>query len=161
MATRSKGFVLAGGLSSRFGEDKGRRFGVHVLRAMEAAGIEAAFVARDDRLADLGPVLVEPPGPVHPLSGLIAGLEAGGTVFAPCDLPFLPSEAFARLEMDSVAKGCPLLGKLGPTWIDRATMYRDEGRSVRAFVQPLRTIVMPSEWLRNVNRPSDLDTRTP
>jgi molybdopterin-guanine dinucleotide biosynthesis protein A len=125
---------------------------------MEQAGYEPCFVARDRRLAEFGPVLVEDlSGEVHPLNGVVAALQQGGGVMAPCDLPFLPAEAFSGLNWGELEAGCPLLGKLGPAWLPRATMFLAQQRSVRAFAQAAHRVTMPSDWLRNVNRPSDLD----
>ena len=131
---------------------------VCVFQAMEQAGFEPCFVARDRRLSDFGPVLIEDlDGPVHPLNGVVAALQAGGGVLAPCDLPFLPALAFSSLEWGQLEASCPLLGKLGRAWLPRATMFLAQQRSVRAFAQAAHRVTMPSEWLRNVNRPSDLD----
>ena len=168
MATRASGFILAGGRSHRFGEDKARfpvdgiPMALRVFLAMEQAGLEPCFVARDRRLEDLGPVLVEDlSGPEHPLNGVVAALEAGGGILAPCDLPFLPAEAFARLPPDHVAEGCPLLGNYGSSWLERAKMYLTRGLSVHAFSEPAQRVSFPQHWLKNVNRRQDLDTKTP
>ena len=106
-----RAFVLAGGASTRFGSDKARHeingvaMVVRVARAFESAGLQVTVVARDNRLSDYGfPVLVESEsGPLHPLAGVVAGLESlqegESALFAPCDVPF-----FSAIEVTSMAE---------------------------------------------------------
>ncbi len=135
---------------------------LRVFRAMEQAGLEPCFVARDRRLEHLGPVLVEDlSGEAHPLNGVVAALEAGGGVLAPCDVPWLPPQAFSRLTEGSAVVGCPLLARLDASWLPRAQEHLETGASVRSFVSVATPIELPLPWLRNVNRPTDLDRDTP
>ena len=163
-----RGFVLAGGRSTRFGSDKslarveGTPMALRVFRAMEEAGLEPCFVARDRRLEHLGPVLLEDlEGAPHPLNGVVAALQAGGGVMAPCDVPWLPARAFSLLTEGSTVVGCPLLARLDASWLSRAREHLADGASVRAFVSLATPIELPANWLRNVNRPADLDRDTP
>ena len=157
-----KGWVLAGGRSSRFGSDKaahpidGVPMVVRVARSMRDAGLEVCVIARDRRLEHLWPVVVEQDGPRHPLNGLVEGLRRGGGVFAPCDLPFFPPQGYRRLMEGVVADTTPLLGFYDATWLDRARRFLAAEDSVRRFASPEARETFPEEWLRNVNRTSDL-----
>ena len=163
-------YVLAGGLSRRFGVDKARHevegvpMVLRVARALAATGLEVRVVARDDRLVDLGlPVLVEPPGPIHPLSGVLAGLEAVGpgasALFAPCDLPWLDAEAIELLvagDPPRVARGQPLVAWLPGSWSPWVRELREDGAPARLLASRAEEVDLPEGTLRNVNRQADL-----
>ena len=86
------GVVLAGGRSSRMGASKasielaGAPLIERPLRAMREARLEAVVVAKPD--TDLPPLDVpvwqEPEEPSHPLTGIVAALEQGGTAAWSC-----------------------------------------------------------------------------
>ena len=91
------GWILAGGLSSRFGSDKvlflldGRPLALRVADALRAAGLDPRLVARHPR--DLGlPELIEPEGPRHPLHCVATALAhdvrtgLSFSMFCPADL---------------------------------------------------------------------------
>jgi len=169
-----RGFILAGGRSSRFGEDKAR-FPVdgvpmlqRVMAAMIAAGHTPRIIARDDRLADMAPVLVEPTdAPRHPLNGVLAGLASlapdESALFAPCDLPWIPPEAFTRLLAAGPAAAAhdgerahPLVALYPASWRQRVADTLARGGSVRSVAADAVSVQMPADWLKNVNRRSDL-----
>jgi molybdopterin-guanine dinucleotide biosynthesis protein A len=102
-----EGFVLAGGRSSRMGQDKalleigGMPMILHVVRLLEAVVGRVSVVAPPERYANLGlRVLPEDDvsivGPrVGPVRGIVTGLrrtDAAGNLFVSCDMPHLTRE---------------------------------------------------------------------
>lgn len=171
------GFVLVGGLSQRFGQDKalfpldGEPMALRVARAMGEAGLTVRLVAPHARHAALGlPLVIEPPeGPGHPLRGVVAALRvaegegATDALFAPCDLPWLPPEAFRRLlgapglrVAVSEQRVHPLLCQIPVGELDFvASILRDEGPA-RALAARATLVELDPAWTRNLNRPPDL-----
>jgi molybdenum cofactor guanylyltransferase len=102
-----EGFILAGGLSSRMGEDKSRlRLAGRTFVEIAAGALGA--VARGVRVVGSHPGLGEHGLPVvrdvHEGLGAIGGLHAALTAcgarwaaVVSCDLPFVTGELFARL----------------------------------------------------------------
>src|SRR4051794_12212479 len=98
-----KAFILAGGLSLRFGSDKalhlvdGEPLVLRIAGVLRAADLEPWLVAREPRGVGL-PELIEPDGPRHPLWGVAAALGQGEDVFiTPCDLADLRVEQVRAL----------------------------------------------------------------
>src|SRR5262245_33218973 len=109
------GFVLAGGKSSRMGQDKanldwhGRSLLDHMLRLLHTVANPASVVGREplpDQLPGLGP-----------LSGIATGLEASFTdanLFVAIDLPLLTSDFLKFLRSRIENSSQPLLAcKIG------------------------------------------------
>ena len=93
------GFVLAGGRSSRMGEDKalvpfaGRPLVEIALAVLRQAGLEAFIAGGRSSLAAFAPVIEDAEAGLGPLGGITAALEAAArrrAVFLPVDLPLLP-----------------------------------------------------------------------
>ncbi len=102
------GFVLAGGRSSRMGNDKallqyaGQPLIVHAVNLLRSAGLEAHIVGARPDLAAYAPVIEDLHPDCGPLGGIEAALAASTSewnVFLPVDLPLLPS-AFVRYLME-------------------------------------------------------------
>jgi len=140
----------------------------HILNAMSAAGLTPTIVARDSRLADLAPVLVEDlSSPQHPLSGVLAALSSlppeAVAVFAPCDVPDLPAQAFAQLLAvggPAVAydgeRVHPLIACYPSSWCVQVADALERRASARSVAAEATRVRMPETWLKNVNRRSDL-----
>lgn len=98
------GFVLAGGLSSRMGQDKaliplaGKPLISHAIAILQQAGLSASIAGARSALASYAPVIDD--GGQGPLSGICAALastSAPAAVFLPVDLPFLPPTLISAL----------------------------------------------------------------
>jgi molybdopterin-guanine dinucleotide biosynthesis protein A len=106
------GFVLAGGKSSRMGEDKALlRFGgkpmveiaVEKLRAICA---EVGIAGNRDDLAAYAPVVQEMRSDVGPAAGVEAGLRAATqpwVMFVPVDVPLMPVDLLRRWAAEVVS----------------------------------------------------------
>lgn len=164
-----QGVVLAGGLSTRFGQDKalyavdGVPLALRVAGALRGAGLEVVVVARDRRLEALGlPVLLEPEAPTrHPLWGVAAALAVYPEVLlAPCDLPALdvPTvRALLAAPAPAVAwdgeRVHPLLGRYGAGLQARAAALAAEGGAARAFAEGAARVWVRAAAVGNLNRP--------
>lgn len=95
-----RGFVLAGGLSTRMGRDKatleyrGEPFLRHALRSLAEVSSTPMIVGQRPELSTYAPVLPDLRCGVGPLGGLEAALSCSDcdlNLFLPVDLPLLPS----------------------------------------------------------------------
>ncbi len=165
---RAQAWILAGGLSTRFGSDKA----AHVIggetllertgRICAGAGVVATVVARHQRPGGLT-TLVEPDGPRHPLWGVAAALSEAAArnqraaLVVPVDLPGLSVAALQTLLAGSApthARGQPLLALLPTHLSDLAAAYARRGGSVRAFLDEAGSAVTDVGAFENLNRPS-------
>jgi molybdenum cofactor guanylyltransferase len=100
--SEAEGFVLAGGHSSRMGQEKaliqlaGRPLVGHALEILRAAGLESRIAGARSDLSQFAPLV--PDSPQHsglgPLAGICSALSAATTrfaVFLPVDLPMIPA----------------------------------------------------------------------
>src|SRR6202011_1513726 len=107
--SKARGYVLAGGASSRFGRDKALvRFGaipllLRIVKLAQGCTSEVAVVADAQKYADLDGNLeiIEDRWPGEgPLGGIITGLQRSAATNHPaewnlilsCDMPFLTAE---------------------------------------------------------------------
>jgi len=113
------GFVLAGGESSRMGQDKalltfaGRPLIAHALAVLKDAGLQPAIAGARNALSSFAPVVEDPPANAGkgPLSGICAALRSTSArlaVFVPIDLPFIPYSLIAYLVFHALVTGSPV-----------------------------------------------------
>lgn len=170
-----EGFVLAGGRSSRFGEDKaaweldGVACAARVGEALRAVCGRVRIVRRAGQAPRLwltpgGERLDELRGEEgsdpHPLWGVAAALEAAESawvILAPCDLPDLADDAVRALW----AVGCPAVATDGREQPLLMVAPRDEAERARALARAGAAVgALVQGWarvrvagLRNMNRP--------
>ena len=98
----AEGFVLAGGRSSRMGQDKalveirGHPLVEHALGILRRAGLTSRIAGAHADLSEFAPVIQDEPGQsgLGPLAGICASLSACESriaVFLPVDLPLIPA----------------------------------------------------------------------
>ena len=181
----SVGAVLAGGLSSRMGSAKtlvelaGRPLVARIVATVGSAGLEPIVVAKPDSpLPKLDcRVLSEPSEPRHPLTGLVAALQASagrGVVAIGGDMPLVPAQFLTWLaQLEEEVAVCevggrlePLLGRYSPLACDALIEARDASAPLREAVAALDPFVVSEEKIArfgdprrivfNVNSPEDL-----
>ena len=100
------GFVLAGGRSSRMGEDKaqllfgGQSLAQRALQILIQAGLSASLAGGASSLTSFAPVIEDSKPGLGPLGGIceaLASTSARWAVFLPVDLPLLPASLVAFL----------------------------------------------------------------
>lgn len=132
------GFVLAGGRSSRMGQDKalvqlgGQPLVVHALAILRQAGLTASLAGSRSPLAAFAPVVEDSKAGLGPLGGICAALASTSVrwaVFLPIDLPLLPASLVAFLLDHARITGkavtlCSVNGfaQTFPAVVDRATL---------------------------------------
>ena len=180
------GAVLAGGASRRMGSAKatldlgGRPLLEYALAAVQGAGLEPVVVAKRD--SPLPPLAVprweEPAEPVHPLTGIIAALQAAGdrpVLAVACDMPFVTAELVADLAghtaplvvPEADGRLHPLLARWHPSLLPALldALEREAPLQVvaaelaaqRLGAGELRRFGDPARLLFNVNAPGDLE----
>lgn len=136
-----RAWILAGGLSSRFGSDKalhpidGEPLVVRTARILREAGLDPVVLVRQRR--GIGVEQVEPDGPRHPLWGVAYALAYGDGFFAPVDLVDLDVVRVRRLlDARAVAVDQPLLGVIPASFATRARDLALAGGKVRELLAP-------------------------
>ncbi|MGE5648255.1 MAG: molybdenum cofactor guanylyltransferase [Acidobacteriota bacterium] len=183
-APRSRGFVLAGGESSRMGRDKAllpygnSTLVEHVAAQAAAAAGSAALIGRPERYRGLGYPVFEDLVPARgPLGGVVTALsatDAPWNLIVACDMPGVTAEFLSMLIEAAVRSGGDCLvpvspsGRLEPLC---AVYHRDAlGRLKGALDRNLlalgeavrgpRLATWPAAeagFFRNLNVPQDLE----
>jgi molybdopterin-guanine dinucleotide biosynthesis protein A len=108
------GFVLAGGKSSRMGEDKallrfcGRPMVEIAVEKLRGFCAEVTIAGNREDLAGFGPVVMETRVGVGPAAGIEAGLAAAcqeWVMFMPVDVPLVPGELLRRWSTVAIRDG--------------------------------------------------------
>lgn len=174
------GFVLAGGISSRMGQDKALlELGGETLvaRAVRTLGEVCADVAICGRLelARFGRVVLDEESGRGPLGGIVAALSQTQwkwNLFCPVDVPFVPRAAWEKIlaraaEDDCVAVMARVQGEVQPLC---AAYSRNSASAMRAFLDSGRGRVTAAAeaagavayvdfqelaWFRNANTPDE------
>jgi molybdopterin-guanine dinucleotide biosynthesis protein A len=130
------GFVLAGGKSSRMGQDKafmqlgGRTLLAHALERAQAATGNAWIVGSTEKFAAFGPVVED----VYPRRGPLAGIQAAlaGTrtelnLIMAVDMPFLQLDFLTYLIAQARAsKAAVVVPRGGGGWQPLCAVYRKD-----------------------------------
>lgn len=106
-SVQAEGFILTGGLSSRFGSDKalypfrGRPMATHVAAALRPCTTTVTLVGDPARHAALGlPVVKDQVPGMGPLAGIVTALRTARTrwtLIVACDMPFLTPKPLSQL----------------------------------------------------------------
>ena len=170
------GFVLAGGASTRMGQDKallaiqGVPMASRVASVLVTAGCDpVALVGRQPELHGLGWTVIPDPDVAsthHPLLGIGAALHAMAcemALFVPCDLISIRPDAIKTMLVhnapcvaSSAGRIHPLVALLPKTWAKRALEFAAAQASVHSFVEGLPNIALPESQMQNANHPEDL-----
>jgi molybdopterin-guanine dinucleotide biosynthesis protein A len=168
------GLVLAGGRSSRMGEDKamlridGRSLLERTLAALRAAGAERVAISgsRAGGIPDRWPGA----GPVGGIASAIEGLPDGEWLVVPVDMPWLGNEVLAPLLASRTNAAThwqdhplPMRLTMNPSTRDVLADFMTRtgpGCSVSALQQRLGATTLPvdgldTRWLLNCNTPDE------
>lgn len=178
------GVVLAGGKSSRMGQDKGllqlqgRPMVAHVLSQVQACFQEVVLVANSPAYAQFGyPVLPDLVAEIGPMGGILTGLKACRTeraFFVSCDMPFISSAAIryllenaddAAIQLASVAgKLQPLFGLYSQTCIPLLEQHiQEKNYKLQALIRQTSHQLIPFDTMleqqphlfQNINTPQE------
>lgn len=162
----TRAWILAGGLSSRFGSDKalhlldGETLLARTARVCAEAGLAVVVVARHERPGGLA-TIVEPDGPRHPLHGVATALREAAArgdttaVVLPVDLPELTAAAVQALvaaPAPACAVGQRLLAHLPVSAAGAAAEVALRGGRVAAFLEGIAAAEVDVGEVGNLNR---------
>lgn len=172
--------ILAGGKSSRMGQDKGlvlyrgKRMVEHVAAACRQLTSEILISTNNPEYDFLSYKLVEDTFTERgPIGGLQAGLVASETddnIFCPCDMPGIQPAVFKKIleekgksnavvASNSSGKIYPVLGyynKNALAVIENQIVNGDFKMQHLLKELNAQTVVFPEETLKNINYPKDL-----
>jgi molybdopterin-guanine dinucleotide biosynthesis protein A len=178
------GFVLAGGASTRMGQDKalipfrGRPLIQIAVEALQPVCRRVFLLAPEDRYSFLNlPRIADRLPNSGPLAALAAALEQSDTdsnLFLPCDMPFLTGDVLVRMLGLSRGVDAVVPRDQRGHWFPLSAGYRTSCRpamddqlqrsifKVDSFfpqivVRALPTSDFPEETFANINSPSDLE----
>jgi molybdopterin-guanine dinucleotide biosynthesis protein A len=163
---RVMGAVLAGGRSSRMGQDKamvtvgGRTMAQSVAEAMNSVFETTVVVGRSEPLAGLVPIPDRYPPHLGPLAGLASALEDldAPIVLVAVDQPLIRIETLRELAEQAAAGETAVCldeapqvtcASYSPEIIDAARRHLDRGGSIRTLLSDVdHRPIDPAEWGR-------------
>lgn len=158
------GVVLAGGRSSRMGQDKAllkfkdKPLLNHMIEVLEQAGLTDIYVSGEFEGYRCIPDRAPHAGPAHAISDMLEQLDGyEGTLFVPVDLPLLQTEVLALLLKEPAGgyfTGSPL-----PAFITKAyTQKRFKSIKELLVANNIRPIDLPpnlASCITNTNTPEE------
>lgn len=178
---KAAGFVLAGGRSSRMGQDKallqlgGVTLVERCLGKLRAVCDEVAIAGGQPELELYGRVIPDEAPGCGPMGGIVAALEQSShewNLFLPVDAPFVPEECLRELLQAAAEGGCvaviaradgrlqPLCGAYSRTMLPVLRRELAEGRWKVAPALDLAGRVRVTDfanvkWFANLNTPAE------
>ena len=164
MDRKIAGVVLAGGRSSRMGQNKalldynGKFLLDHMIAILQQAGLNDIYVSGDLEGYRCIPDNIPYEGPAHAIINMLERLNCyEGVLFVPVDMPLLSIEALHLLikeEKGGYFKGSPL-----PAFIPKLS-DKKPANSVKAFLKNCRIspLILPPELetcMANTNTPEE------
>lgn len=175
------GFVLAGGRSSRMGQDKallefeGETLVERALRKMRAVCAEVALAGGGEGLERFGRVIPDGQRGCGPLGGIVSALEQSGfewNLFLAVDVPFVPVAVLEGLLKRASGFDCvcvmaeadgqvqPLCAAYARRSVSKLREELDAGRwkvtaAIAAAGRVDRMQFSEESWFRNVNTPDE------
>lgn len=159
------GVVLAGGRSSRMGQNKallsynGRPLVDHMLLLLKQAGCDDVFISGDlpgyRCLVDPSPYQGPGIAMAHLCDQLAVDYQA--VLFIPVDMPFLPVEAIVQLQQQP--QSCHFEDYPLPAWVQLPAKVRREA-AVKSFMALQHCIHLPlppvwAQHMLNLNTPTE------
>lgn len=178
----ANGFLLAGGRSSRMGEDKGLldldgRTLIEIgLEKLRTVCVQVSLLGNQRELERFGvPVIADAQAECGPLGGIVAGLEASASewnLFLAVDVPFVPVEVLQMLlkaakgeralcvMAEAGAQPQPLVALYARAALPVLKQELEAGRlRVMKAIQAAGTVsylhFSEGDWFRNLNTPED------
>jgi molybdopterin-guanine dinucleotide biosynthesis protein A len=172
--------ILAGGKSSRMGQDKGlvlyrgKRMVEHVVEICRKLTPEILISANNPEYGFLEYRLIEDrfkeAGPIGGIHAALAASETEGNIFCPCDMPGIKPSVFEKILEEKknfqvvVAAGSsgkiyPVLGYYNKNVLPVIEKQIEKGDfKMQHLLKELnvQTVVFPEETLKNINYPEDL-----
>ena len=172
--------ILAGGKSSRMGQDKGlvfyrgQRMVEYVVSACKELTSDILISTNNPEYSFLRYKLIKDNfKQLGPIGGIQAGLAASKTnenIFCPCDMPGIQSEVLKKIldkknglqvvvAADSKGKLFPVLGYYNKSALPAIEKQIAKGDfKMQHLLKELnaQTIIFPEEILKNINYPEDL-----
>ena len=149
------GYILAGGRSSRMGQDKamlplaGRPLVEHAVSKLRRVAFDVSILSRDPKLASFAPLvpdLHENCGPLGGIEAAQANTERQWVLIMPVDVPFVPA-ALLRCWVDEVTRSDDARVSLfcvdGVVQPALCMLHRDVAPYVRKSIEDSRLKLFP------------------
>lgn len=169
MHKKVAGIILAGGKSSRMGQDKaflsynGVFFIDHMIKILQEVGLEDIYVSGDIDGYPCIPDSVEYKGPAQAIEGVLNTLNQSydSALFVPVDMPIITPEILSNLiiPLDTGVNGRYFKNHPLPIFIKILT-HHTNATSVKDLIKyhPIQSLHLPnkfSPFMKNLNTPED------